>query len=330
MNAFAVYALFAAGIILLIRFGDIFVDSSSYFARATGIPEFVVGATVVSFGTTLPEMIVSSMAAYDARKLAQAGIYEKAIDKIGMSVGNGIGSVTANTALILALSMVFMPVKISDKAFRKKAFILISGVVVLWFVTAFTGELRIWGSAALTVIFVVFMAENIISSKNARDTVEDIPEKDGRTFAVNIIKLIAGAVGIMTGSHLLVEYGSRIAFSLGVPESVVGITAVAVGTSLPELVTTLNAVIKKQPTLSAGNIIGANIIDTALILPVSSFIYSGSLPVSRQNIALDFPLCILATLIAVVPVIIKKRFFRIQGILLLAVYSIYIAAVCVT
>ncbi len=328
MCAFMTYALFAAGVILLVKCGDVFVDSSSYFARATGIPDFIVGATVVSFGTTLPEIIVSSMAAYDARKLCGYGLYEKAAEKVGMAVGNGIGSVTANTALILALSILFMPVRV-DTVFFKKAVILVSGVLCLWCVTSFTGELRLWGSALLTAIFIIFMTENVISSKAKKNNIEDLPQTDKKSFAVNLIKILFGAAGIMLGSHLLVKHGSEIAFRAGVSESVIGITAVAVGTSLPELVTTINALVKKQASLSAGNIIGANIIDITLILPISSFVYSGSLPVSAANTALDFPVCILVTLAALVPTLIKKRFFRLQGIVLLLVYSIYIAAVCV-
>ncbi|MBQ7595327.1 MAG: calcium/sodium antiporter [Clostridia bacterium] len=329
MYAFLTYALFAAGIIILVKCADTFVDSASYFARATGIPEFIVGATVVSFGTTLPEIIVSSMAAFDARKLCEYGLYEKAAEKVGMAVGNGIGSVTANTALILALSIIFMPVKIDGASFFKKAFILISSVLCLWCVTAFTGELRLWGSALLVAAFIVFMIESAVASKAEKSNVEDLPQTDRKSFMVNIAKLVFGAVGIMLGSHLLVKHGSEIAFRAGVSESVIGITAVAVGTSLPELAATLSALFKKQTSLSAGNIIGANIIDVALILPISSFIYSGNLPVSKANILLDFPVCVLVTVAALVPALIKKRFFRFQGIILLAVYSFYIAAVCI-
>ena len=328
MNAFLTYALFTAGVIILVKCGDLFVDGASYFARVTGVPQIIVGATVVSFGTTLPEIIVSSIAAYDAGRLMKIGLYEKALDKVGMSVGNGIGSVIANTALIMAVSIIFMPVNVNKGEFFKKAGILILSVVTLWAVTFYTGELRIWGSLILMMIFLLFLWENISSAKKEKSTVEDIPDKDKKSLAKNIFYLIFGAVGIMAGSHLLVNCGGQIASRLGVSDAVIGLTAVAIGTSLPELTTTLAAVVKKQPSLSVGNIIGANIIDIVLILPISSFVYSSALPISRQNALIDFPVCILVTLTALLPALMLKKFRRWQGVVLIIIYSIYIAAVC--
>ena len=136
-----------------------------------------------------------------------------------------------------------------------------------------------------------------------------------------------GAAGIVIGSELLVDNGSKIAASFGVSEAVIGVTIVAIGTSLPELVTAITAVVKKQTSMSVGNVIGANVIDTTLILAVCSFIYGGKLPVSAQNIYLDFPVAILVSLIAAVPTVIAKKFSRWQGVLMLVIYLAYILTV---
>jgi cation:H+ antiporter len=132
------------------------------------------------------------------------------------------------------------------------------------------------------------------------------------------------------GAQLLVDNGSELARRLGIPEGIIGVTIIAVGTSLPELVTTLTAIAKKQSSLSIGNIIGANVIDLTLILPVSSVITQGSLPVAEQSIRLDFPVCILVCLIAVVPPLLTERFRRWQGVALLATYGVYLVVLCST
>ena len=148
-----------------------------------------------------------------------------------------------------------------------------------------------------------------------------------RFFIANILRIVVGAAGIVVGSQLLVNNGSRIAAFFGVSEAVIGVTIVAVGTSLPELVTAITAIVKKQSSMSVGNVIGANVIDTTLILAVCSFVYGGKLPVSAQNIYLDFPVAIIVSLIAVVPTVIRRKFSRVQGVVMLAVYILYLVIV---
>ena len=150
-----------------------------------------------------------------------------------------------------------------------------------------------------------------------------------RSVVTNILRVVVGAAAIVGGSQLLVNSGSKIASSWGVSEAIIGVTIVAVGTSLPELVTAITSVVKKQASVSVGNVIGANVIDTTLILAVCSFVYGGKLPVSAQNIYLDFPVALLVTLIAAVPTILKKKFSRWQGILLFAIYIAYLLLVTV-
>ena len=140
----------------------------------------------------------------------------------------------------------------------------------------------------------------------------------------NVVFFALGAAAIVLGSNLLINGGSSIAAALGVPERVIAITMVAIGTSLPELVTTITAIRKRQAHLSAGNIIGANIIDLALILPICSLVSGGTFAVSAASLSVDFPVCFALVLIAMVPLLIRQKASRAQGVLLLICYAAYI------
>ena len=143
----------------------------------------------------------------------------------------------------------------------------------------------------------------------------------------NVLKFLLGAAAIVGGSQLLVNAGSDLALWLGVPERVIAVTLVAVGTSLPELVTTLTAIAKKQDSLSVGNVIGANIIDLTLILPLCALIAGGTLPVSAQSLAVDFPACMVTLLAGLVPLLLRQKGARVQGIAMLALYAGYLTLV---
>ena len=325
------YVLFAVGVVLIVKGGDWFVDGAVWVAEVTGIPKFIIGATVISLATTLPEIIVSTIAAVEGHGILAAGVgnYVAASEeKVGMAIGNGIGSVICNTAMILAISIVFMPIAVNRKSFAPKGFLLLGAVCAL-FAFSFGGSFSIAGAIVLLLIFALYIAENIRSAKQetAKEAATERPDTGRKSVLLNILRVLAGAAGIVFGSQLLVDNGSRIADSWGVSEAIIGVTIVAIGTSLPELVTAITSLVKKQSSMSVGNVIGANVIDTTLILAVCSFVYGGKLPVSAQNIYLDFPVAILVTLIAVVPTVVCKKFNRWQGILMLVIYAGYLIVV---
>ena len=330
METFMMYFLFAAGIFFIVKGGDWFVDGAVWIAEVTKIPKFIIGATIISLATTLPEIIVSTIAALDGHNILLSGAANAVAasqDKVGMAIGNGIGSVICNTALILAISIIFMPIAINKKDFAPKAFFLIAAVTVL-FLFSLKGSLSILGAIVLLIVFAFYIAENIRSGKaTVKDGTAEKTAAGKSTVITNILKVSVGAAGIVIGSELLVNNGSKIAASFGVSEAVIGVTIVAIGTSLPELVTAVTAVVKKQTSMSVGNVIGANIIDTTLILAICSFIYGGKLPVSKQNIYLDFPIAIAVTLIAAIPTVKTKKFSRWQGVLMLVIYLAYILTV---
>lgn len=332
METFLMYLLFAVGILLIVKGGDWFVDGAVWVAEVTRIPKFIIGATIISIATTLPEIIVSTIAAVEGHKIlvSSVGDYIAASqDKVGMAIGNGIGSVICNTAMILAISVIFMPIAVKRKDYAPKAFLLAAALTALFFLSL-NGSLSIAGALVLILFFALYIAENIRSAKNnVSETTDERPRTDKKSVITNIFKVVVGAAGIVAGSQLLVNNGSKIAASWGVSEAIIGVTIVAIGTSLPELVTAITSVVKKQTSMSVGNVIGANVIDTTLILAVCSFVYGGELPVSLQNIYLDFPVAILVSLIAAVPTVICKKFSRWQGIVMLLIYIAYLLIVTV-
>ncbi len=332
METFLMYFLFAVGIVLIVKGGDWFVDGAVWIAEVTKIPKFIIGATIISVATTLPEIIVSTIAAVEGHGILVSGVGDyiaASQDKVGMAIGNGIGSVICNTAMILAISVIFMPIAVKRKDFAPKAILLTAAIVAL-LLFSMNGSFSLSGALVLILIFALYIAENIRSAKNnVSENDDERPSADKRSVILNILRVVIGAAGIVAGSQLLVNNGSKIAASWGVSEAIIGVTIVAIGTSLPELVTAVTAVVKKQASMSVGNVIGANVIDTTLILSVCSLVYGGNLPVSLQNIYLDFPVAIIVSLIAAVPTIICKKFNRWQGILMLAIYIAYLMIVTV-
>ena len=299
--------IFLVGLALTIKGGDWFVDSASWFAEATGIPKFVVGATIVSIATTLPELLVSVRAAMNGS--AQ------------LAIGNAIGSVTANTTLIMGVSLVAMAGVISRKSFSLKGGLLLAAVIGLT-VLSLSNILPVWSAYVLWAIFIVFMVSNVIEGKKG-STLEKKEDYDKKEIPSKILLFVIGTASIIFGAEFLVSSGKTIALGFNISETIIGFTVIALGTSLPEFVTTLTAIRKKENSLSVGNIIGANIIDTTLILPLCAVINGEALPVERINLVFDFPVCIAACAIAIIPTIIQGRFKKWQGFTLLGMYALY-------
>lgn len=300
--------VFIVGLVFIIKGGDWFVDSASWFAEATGIPKFVVGATVVSFATTLPELLVSVRAAMNG--------------SAPLAIGNAVGSVTANTTLIMGVSLVAMAGAVNRKSFSLKGGLLLAASVGLT-VLSLSGSLPTWSAYILWAIFLVFMISNLVEGKKGAEN-DEIDSHERKEIPSKVLFFILGTAGIVFGAEFLVGSGQTIAKSMGVSEAIIGFTVIALGTSLPELVTTLTAIRKKEASLSVGNIVGANIIDLTLILPLCAIINGQPLPVEKMNLVFDFPICILAGVVAVVPAMIKGKFKKWQGVALLSIYVAYL------
>ena len=305
--------LFAAGLVCIIKGGDLFVDAAGWIAEASGIPKFIIGATIVSFATTLPEMLVSVFAALEGNA--------------DIAVGNAVGSVTANTGLIMCLSLVCMTCLMERRQFGVKACLLLAAILSLFGFTR-DGRLSVAEGLLVLVIFAGFLAESLISARREQGTERkaegERPAVSGKTVAGNIVKFVLGAAGIVLGAQLLIDNGSAIASLLGVPAAIIAATMIAIGTSLPELVTTLTAIRKRESSLSVGNIIGANIMDLTLILPLCSLILGKPLPVQSQGTLLDIPACLIICAAVLVPALWKGKFQRWMGFLAGGLYIVYL------
>lgn len=328
MHVFWTIVLFIVGLILIIKGGDYFVDAATWIAKKSGIPQFIIGATIVSIATTLPELVASIVGTVEG--------------SLGLAVGNAIGSVTANTGMIMAISIIFMPGIINRKQYGFKMVLLLL-ITFLLGVFLLDGHLNILESIIVCILVIVFFVENVINAKQSikselhtNETINE-PNQDNeeknitskKEIIINIAKFILGAVGIFFGAKLLVSEGTELARLIGISEEIIGLTLVAIGTSLPELVTTITALVKKQSSLSIGNIVGANIIDMSLILPICAFISGGKLQLeSMQTAYLDIPVSLLIMVIAFVPTLINKKFSRLQGILMLLIYIAYLIVIC--
>lgn len=313
-NIVVAIILFIVGLAMIIKGGDVFVDAASSIAKSLKIPTFIIGATIVSIATTLPELLVSVFATIEG--------------SVDMSVGNAVGSVTANTAMILAISMIAMPILCDRKKNLPQILLLIAATGTLA-IGCISGSLNIVASIVLAVIFVVFMTFNVVTGKKQIQELksEDDAPVDKKEVWLNVLLFVIGAAALAGGSHVMVDYGKFIASSLGVSDLIISLTIIAIGTSLPELVTTITAIVKKEANLSIGNIIGANIIDITLILPLCSLIAGQQLPINLRSVYIDIPACFLVTLVATIPLIIRQKASKAQGITMLGIYACYFVLV---
>ena len=312
-SLFMVLLLFAAGLLCIIKGGDLFVDAASWIAEASGIPKFIIGATVVSFATTMPEMLVSVFAALQGHA--------------DIAVGNAVGSVTANVGLIMCVALICMECAMTRKQFGVKACLLLAAILALFGFTR-DGQLSVLESVLILVIFVGFLVESLIAARQEQGSElpaqEERPKIDKKTVLLNIGKFLLGAAGIVLGAQLLIDNGSALARMLGVPDAVIAATMIAIGTSLPELVTTLTAIKKKQASLSVGNIIGANIMDLTLIMPLCAIIQGKPMTVERQGMLLDIPACLIICAAALIPALVQGKFKRWIGYLIGGLYIAYL------
>lgn len=311
--------LFVAGLVLLIKGGDWFVDAASSIAGRFHVPEVLIGATVVSIGTTLPEVMVSSQAALKGNG--------------GISYGNAIGSIICNVALIAAITIACKPAPVEKKSLKVPVFVFfLSAAFYCFNVYAFGSFSRISGIVLLG-IFLIYMIivvlEAVKSGKEEKK--EEAPEEESENMPMGkaMVFLIFGAAIIAFGATLLVDNGTIIATCLGVPEAVVALTFVALGTSLPELVTAITSLAKGKGALSLGNIIGANIFNLVLVSGMAITLRPFSVPVDPdkmilglpQSYVIDIPVMMGVMLILALPALIKGKLYRAQGITLLLIYA---------
>ena len=364
--------LFAVGLVLLIKGGDWFVDGATGIAKRFNLPDIVVGATVVSIGTTLPEVMVSTTGA-----LAGSG---------AMAYGNAIGSIICNTALIAAISITCNPGPVNVKSMRTPAIFFFMSAALYCFAAYVLGFFPRWMGFVMLAIFVCYMlltVRNGLKNPDAAADEEEEEESSGMPWAgiiiigvvallialsgsffettpawfaaimaviavgfllfgtkifkdseitrqlwMELILLVAGAGIIAVGADLLVEHGQVIAIGLGVPATVVALLFVALGTSLPELVTTITSLKKGRASLGVGNVIGANVFNLVLVSGVSVTLAPFAVPNENTllntglnlSLVLDIPVMLGVMVLMILPALLKKKLSRWQGAALLAIY----------
>lgn len=308
---------FALGLVLLIKGGDWFVDGATGIARRFRLPDIIVGATVVSIGTTLPEVMVSTTGAL----LGQGA----------MAYGNAIGSIICNTALIAAISVTCNPGPVNVKTMKMPVLFFFTSAAVYCLAAYWLGTFPRWLGIIMLAIFVVYLIANVRQGlRYPEETAEEAESaKASRSLAMELVLLVIGAALIAYGANLLVEHGTIIAQKLGVPETVIALTFVALGTSLPELITTITSLKKGHASLGIGNVIGANVFNLVLVSGVAVTIAPFDVPVGKlllgrnASLVLDIPLMLLVMLLLTVPALTKKRLSRWQGITLLCIYTAF-------
>ena len=363
--------LFIVGLVLLIKGGDWFVDGATGIAKRFHLPDIVVGATVVSIGTTLPEVMVSTTGA-----LAGSG---------AMAYGNAIGSIICNTALIAAISITCNPGPVNVKSMKTPAIFFFMSAGLYCLAAYLLGEFPRWMGFVMLAIFVCYMLLTVRNGLRNPDTAAEEEEEEStgmpwlpliivgvvallvalsgsffeatpvwfalvlavaalavmlfgskltkesdqtRGLVLELVLLIAGAGIIAVGADLLVEHGQVIALGLGVPETVVALLFVALGTSLPELVTTITSLRKGRASLGVGNVIGANVFNLVLVSGVAVSLAPFAVPAENTllntglnlSLVLDIPVMLGVMILMILPAMLRKKLGRWQGLVLLGIY----------
>ena len=325
--------LFGLGLVLLIKGGDWFVDGATGIAHRFHVPELLIGATVVSIGTTLPEVMVSATSAIGGHG--------------EIAYGNAIGSIICNTSLIAALTISVRPSKVDRKALCTPVIFFFAAALFYSLVAYIKRDFSRTTGILLIAAFVVYMAMTVYQAFHQQDKqLPDLPAQDSEKgveeqseealtdakkaklqFWKDIILLIVGAALIAIGANLLVDNGTVIAEKAGVPESVIALTFVALGTSLPELVTAITALVKGHGALSLGNVIGANLFNLVLVSGISITLSPFEVPSEKligglpSSLAVEIPVMLFVMAFMTLPALIRGKLFRFQGIVLLCIYA---------
>lgn len=315
--------LFALGLVLLIKGGDWFVDGATGIAERFHVPEIIIGATVVSIGTTLPEVMVSATSALTGHG--------------EIAYGNAIGSIICNTALIAAITVAVRPGPVDTKALKTPVLFFFGSAAIYVVNTYVTGYFGRPLGILLLAIFVVYLVvtvrqgfRNPVEAAAEEEETKEIEEKATKnSMGKDILLLVVGAALVAVGADLLVDNGTLIAQALGVPESVIALTFVALGTSLPELVTAITSLAKGHGALSLGNVIGANLFNLVLVSGISMTLAPFHIPETstlfgvNASLVLDIPLMLFVMAFLTLPALKTRKLSRYQGIVLLILYAAF-------
>lgn len=306
MNIVLAILIFIASLGLIIFGGNKLVDSAVAVAKKFKISTAIIGATIVSIGTTIPELLVS--------------IFSVSSNASNLAVGNALGSVIFNSCIIGGILLCFARMFI--KGFNYE-YLLLIGTLIVTFILSLNGRLGIWASILLLIIFVAFLTMNIIKAVKQKSQDDDNQVIDtSKSIWFYILFFLIGAICVGGGSYFLVESAKYLARLAGMSEIFIGLTIVAFGTSLPELVTSISAIKKNEAGLSFGNIVGANVLNSSLLVGLTG-VLAGGLAITAETLYITIPVAIASVLIMLVPTLIYHKTFKWQGITLLSLYILY-------
>ncbi len=315
MGTYLAIIAIIAGFAILIWAADRFVVGASATARNLGVSPLIIGLTIVAFATSTPEMFIAAIASWQGNP--------------GLGIGNAIGSNIANIGLIIGVTALIIPLSIHSKLLKREYPVLIA-IMILAAVLIIDGELSIIDGVILLIAFAVMVYWMVIISLNdrnkdamAKEFSAEIPKQ--MPMRRGILLLVLGLAGLIIGSKILVVGSVDIAQKLGMSDLVVGLTIVAVGTSLPELAAAIASVIKKEPDLALGNVVGSNMFNTLAVLPLPGIIAPGN--VADSLLIRDFPVMIGITIVLYImslKISGPSRIGRVKGLILLLGFSGYL------
>lgn len=312
-----VFVYAALGLVILLLAGDALVKGAVNLALRVGIPAMIVSLTIVAFGTSAPELLISINAALD--------------NAPGIALGNVVGSNTANVLLVLGIPALITVMHTSHFSSHKSYLVMIGGTL-LFIALAFRGVFDWISGLILLAALALVLCDNMRDAwrhKRAGDLEEDLEEPEGAdpdmAWWKILLFLALGLVGLPLGADLLVDSATEIAQMFGVPDTVIGLTLVALGTSLPELATTVMAAIRKQADVAIGNVIGSNMFNLLAIIGVASLI--APMEVDPAFLRLDLWVMLAASLLLIPFVFMGRDMGKVTGAVLSALYVGYIAMV---
>lgn len=316
MNLLLQILILVIGLVLLVKGADWLVDGASGIAKFFGVSPMFVGLTIVAFGTSAPELAVSVSASMKG--------------SAAIAISNIIGSNIANTALVIGLTSMIMPLAVQKNTIRKELPFNILISIVLFSMLMRDGLFRLdrFDGIVLLVFLVIFLEYTFIMAKNDRSISVSLEkekkssDKDKKKMMKNIFFTLVGLAMVVFGADLTVNSATKIALSLGISEALVGLSMVAIGTSLPELVTSISAAMKKEIDIAVGNIVGSNIFNILLILGFSSTLNPIQVNVSTYWIDLTYLLAL--SVMLWVFSITKRKIERWEGMVFFASYIFYI------
>lgn len=306
------YLKFVAGLVILVVSGKYLVQGGVSIARFFKISPLVIGVTVVAFGTSAPELIVSINAAVSGNP--------------EIAFGNVVGSNIANIALVLAITALLIPIPVHRNSLRID-WPMMMFVSILLYLFTIDNLLAYYEGITLFVILLAFLYFLITKSRKEHKEEEEVADIKQLSLGVSLLIIVASSFGLAFGADFLVDGASEIALSLGVSKRVISITIVAFGTSVPELTASIVAAIKKQTDISIGNIIGSNIFNIAMVLGVTSMIKG--IPVDHIAFSFDIIWMLFVAILLFLFIFPFKTVFlnRVEGALLLMAYFIYMGLV---